>query len=130
MDPSAKTARPRLLLFGAGAASVALALIHFSARANLEVEPALRASNDLVGLSMLFAGLVTVSVAWMALSPQLLAGYAALYGIYYGGYAWVLLFAAAEWQLTAAALLMAVASLLAAYLTWTSRAEGPDNERP
>jgi len=119
--------RARMLLFATGALSVLLAMMHFTMRTNLPIDPALRAGWDLVGLSMLFAGLVTVTVAWMALSSQLLSGYATLYGVYYLGHTWVLLFSGpSNWLRALAAFAMATGSFIAAWQAWTDRFEGPD----
>lgn len=116
-----------MLLFATGGLSVMLALLHFSTRTRLPGDPGLRVGWDLVGLSMLFAGLVTITVAWMALSAQLMSGYATLYGVYYLGHTWVLLFAGpSNWLRALAALAMATGSLIAAWLAWTDRFEGPD----
>ena len=111
--------QPRLILFGTGALSVAMGLWHFATRHELAVDAAARATHDLNGLSMLFAGLVTVAVAWMAVSPQLLAGYAALYGVYYICYAWILLFAGISWRQAVVAAVIAVAALFAASNAWS-----------
>lgn len=123
--------RARLLLFCSGALSVALALAHFATRSALQGNDALRASHDLVGLSMLYAGLVTVSVAWLVLGRQLVAGYATLYGVYLAGHTWILLWAGFDYWLRAgAALLMAVAAFAAAIMAWTDkgRSEGDGGE--
>jgi hypothetical protein len=112
--------KARLLIFASGALSVALALAHFSARASAIVSRDALADYDLVGLSMLYAGLVTMTVAWMALSRQLLAGYAVLYGVYYAGQTWVLLWSGApNWLRAGGALVMAAAALVGAYMAWT-----------
>ena len=102
--------------------------MHFVGRGSLEGEPAVRASQDLVGLSMLFAGLVTITVAWVTLSAQLLSGYAVLYGAYYGGHAWVQLFAGIGWPRGIASLVLALASFLAAYLIWAGADKAPPEQ--
>lgn len=118
--------RARMLLLSAGALSVMLAMLHFATRTRLPADPTVRAAWDLVGLSMMFAGLVTITVAWMALSAALLAGYGALYGVFYAGHAWVLLFAGPDnWFRAVAALALAVAALAAAWFAWIDRFEGP-----
>ena len=105
--------------------SVVLAMMQFSSRATRVGSRELLASHDLVGLSVLYAGLVTISVAWMALSPTLIAGYATLFGIYFAGHAWVLAFAGGAWLQAIVRLLMAAAALLAAYLVWSDETEPP-----
>lgn len=128
MSAAVNLTKPRLLLFSSGAVSVAFALMHFVGRGSLEGEPAVRASQDLVGLSMLFAGLVTITVAWVTLSAQLLSGYAVLYGAYYGGHAWVQLFAGIGWPRGIASLVLALASFLAAYLIWAGADKAPPEQ--
>jgi hypothetical protein len=111
--------KARLLIFASGALSVALALVHFSTRSGLGESSRLLADYDLVGLSMLYAGLVTMTVAWMALSRQLLSGYAVLYGVYCAGQAWVLLFSGMpNWLRAGGAIIMAAAALVGAYMAW------------
>ena len=116
---------PRLILFATGSASIALALWHFATRRDLVADAVTRATHDLNGLSMLFAGVVTVAVAWMAVSPQLVAGYAALYGVYFAGYAWILLFAGISWVQAIIAGGLAIASLFAASNAWATRHAKP-----
>lgn len=111
----------RTLLFAAGGLSVVFALLHFNTRMSLEAQGALQAAHDLVGLSMIFAGLVTISVAWLALSPQILTGYSILVGIYYAGYGWILLFAGLNVLRAGGALLLALTAFVAAYLAWAGR---------
>lgn len=114
--------KARLLIFVSGALSVVLALVHFSTRSGVGVGRDLLANYDLVGLSMLYAGLVTMTVAWMALSRQLLSGYAVLYGVYYAGQAWVLLWSGVpNWLRAGGALVMAAAALVGAYMAWIDR---------
>jgi hypothetical protein len=111
--------KARLLIFASGALSVVLALVHFSGRSGVGVSPGQLADYDLVGLSMLYAGLVTMTVAWMALSRQLISGYAVLYGVYYAGQAWVLLFSGMpNWLRAGGAIIMAAAALVGAYMAW------------
>ena len=119
-----------MLIFSSGALSVVLALVHFSTRASVEGGQSLLANYDLVGLSMLYAGLVTMTVAWLALSRQLLAGYALLYGVYCGGQTWVLLWSGVpNWLRAGGALLMAAAALVGAYMAWIDRSdEGADSK--
>lgn len=112
-------APPRAILFGAGAVSVMLGLWHFSTRGELAADAATRATYDLNGLSMLFAGLVTLAVAWMAVSPQLTAAYGALYGVYSAAYAWVLFFSGISWTQALVTAGLAVAALFAASNAWT-----------
>lgn len=119
MTTSTAISQPRLILFAAGAVSVLLSLWHFMNRSELVADAVTRATHDLNGLSMLFAGVVTVAVAWMAVSNQLLAGYAALNGIYFAAYAWILLFAGISWSQAAVSAVIAVASLFAASNAWT-----------
>ena len=113
--------QPRLILFVTGILSVLLALWHFANRGELVANAATRATRDLNGLSMLFAGLVTVAVAWMAVSPHLTTAYAALYGVYNAAYAWILLFAGISWPRAGVSAILAVAALFAASNAWTSR---------
>ncbi len=122
--------KARLLIFAAGALSVVLALVHFSTRPGVGVSSELLANYDLVGLSMLYAGLVTMTVAWMALSRQLLSGYAVLYGVYYAGQTWVLLWSGGpNWLRAGGALIMAAAALVGAYMAWVDRGtEGTSSE--
>ena len=103
--------QPRLILFVTGTLSVLLAVWHFVNRGELVADAATRATHDLNGLSMLFAGLVTVAVAWMAVSPRLTAAYAALYGVYNAAYAWILFFAGISWTQAGLTALLAVAAL-------------------
>jgi len=120
--------KARLLIFASGALSVALALVHFSTRASIQGTRADLANYDLVGLSMLYAGLVTMTVAWMALSRQLLSGYAALYGVYYAGQTWVLFWAgASNWLRAGGTLIMAAAALVGAYMAWIDRGTAGDD---
>ena len=112
--------KARLLIFASGALSVVLALVHFSARSGVKADGVLLANYDLVGLSMLYAGLVTMTVAWMALSRPLLSGYAVLYGVYCAGQTWVLLWSGGpNWLRAVGALIMAAAALVGAYMAWT-----------
>ena len=113
--------QPRLILFVTGVLSMLLALWHFANRGELVANAATRATHDLNGLSMLFAGLVTVAVAWMAVSPHLTAAYAALYGVYNAAYAWILFFAGISWQRAGVTAILAVAAMFAATNAWTSR---------
>jgi len=128
--------RPRLILFCTGAVSVLMGVWHFATRSPLVVEAGalatqdelvaqatIRATHDLNGVSMLFAGLVTVAVAWMAVSSRLIAGYAGLYGVYYLCYAWILLFARISWQQAVVATVIATAALFASGKAWSG---GPD----
>lgn len=117
--------QPRLVLFLTGAASVLLALWHFYNRSELVADAATRATHDLNGLSMLFAGMVTLAVSWMAVSPQLTAAYGALYGIYNAAYAWVLFFAGISWTRAGLTAVLAVAALFAASNAWAERKRGP-----
>jgi hypothetical protein len=111
--------KARLLIFASGALSVVLALVHFSTRSGIAGGPGLLADYDLVGLSMLYAGLVTMTVAWLALSRQLLSGYAALYGVYCAGQAWVLLLSGIpNWLRAGGPIIMAAAALVGAYMAW------------
>ena len=107
-----------------------LALVHFSTRSEAGSGGVLLANYDLVGLSMLYAGLVTMTVAWMALSRPLLSGYAVLYGVYYAGQTWVLLWSGGpNWLRAGGALIMAVAALVGAYMAWIDRGlEGASKE--
>ncbi len=113
--------QPRLILFVTGVLSVLLALWHFANRGELVANVATRATRDLNGLSMLFAGLVTVAVAWMAVSPHLTTAYAALYGAYNAAYAWILFFAGISWPRAGVTAILAVAALFAASNAWTGR---------
>jgi len=113
--------QPRLILFVTGVLSMLLALWHFANRGELVANVATRATHDLNGLSMLFAGLVTVAVAWMAVSPHLTASYAALYGVYNVAYAWILFFAGISWPRAGVTAILAVAALFAASNAWTGR---------
>ena len=128
--------QPRLILFCTGAVSVVMGLWHFATRGELVTaattlatqdelvaQATTRATHDLNGVSMLFAGLVTVAVAWMAVSARLVAGYAGLYGVYYLSYAWILLFARISWQQAVVAAAIATASLFAAGKAWSGRAD-------
>lgn len=117
----ADLAKSKLVLLATGAVSVFVGLWHFASRAELVADPAMRAARDLNGLSMLFAGLVTVCVAWMAVSPQLVTGYATLYGIYAAAYAWVLLFARISFRQAGVMAMLAIAALFAAINAWTER---------
>lgn len=128
MDPQDIT-KPRLLLFATGAVSVAFGFLHFATRATTAGPAEVRVSYDLVGLSMIFAGLVTISVAWMALSPQIFAGFATLFGIYQAGHGWILLLAGISWARAVTSIILAIASLLAAWLAWAGRdGTGGDNQ--
>lgn len=111
--------QPRLILFVTGVLSMLLALWHFANRDELVTDAATRATHDLNGLSMFFAGLVTVAVAWMAVSPHLTAAYAALYGVYNAAYAWILFFAGISWPRAGVTAILAVAALFAASNAWT-----------
>ena len=113
--------QPRLVLFATGSVSIALAVWHFATRGELVADAVTRAIHDLNGLSMLFAGVVTVAVAWMAVSRQLVAGYAALYGVYFATNALILFFARISWMRAAIAGGLAVASLFAASNAWAGR---------
>jgi hypothetical protein len=113
--------QPRLILFVTGVLSMLLAMWHFANRGELVANAATRATHDLNGLSMLFAGLVTVAVAWMAVSPHLTTAYAALYGVYNAAYAWILFFAGISWMRAGVTAILAVAALFAATNAWTSR---------
>lgn len=115
-------AQPRVILLCVGSVSVMLALWHFYTRNDLVADAATRATRDLNGLSMLFAGLVTLAVAWMAVSPQLTAAYGALYGIYSAAYAWVLFFSGISWTQAILTAILAVAALFAASNAWTGEA--------
>lgn len=118
---SQRIAQPRTILFGVGTVSVLLALWHFYNRGGLETDAVTRATRDLNGLSMLFAGLVTLAVAWMAVSPQLTAAYGALYGIYSAAYAWVLFFSGISFTQSIVTATLAIAALFAASNAWTGR---------
>lgn len=120
MNGPANLTQPRLVLFGTGAASVALALWHFATRGELVGDATMAATYDLNGLSMLYAGLVTIAVAWMAGAPRLVAAYAILYAIYYAGHAWILGLGGISWNRAGIALLLAAASAGAAYLSWAA----------
>lgn len=114
--------KARLLIFASGALSVVLAVVHFSTRFGVVADADSLANYDLVGLSMLYAGLVTMTVAWMALSRPLLAGYAVLYGVYYAGQTWVLLWSGVpNWLRAGGASVMAAAALVGAYMAWIDR---------
>jgi hypothetical protein len=121
MLKSPDLSRSKLVLLATGAVSVFVGLWHFASRAELVADPAMRAARDLNGLSMLFAGLVTVCVAWMAVSPELVTGYAVLYGIYAAAYAWVLLFARISFGQAAMMAVLATAALFAAVNAWSER---------
>jgi hypothetical protein len=110
---------PRLVLFVTGALSVLLAVAHFYYRGDIVADATTRATYDLNSLSMLFAGLVTLAVAWMAVSTRLTAAYATLYGLYNAAYAWILLFAGISWSQAAITAVLAVAALFAATNAWT-----------
>lgn len=111
-------AQPRVILLCVGSVSVLLALWHFYNRNEIAADAVTRATRDLNGLSMLFAGLVTLAVAWMAVSPQLTAAYGALYGIYSAAYAWVLFFSGISWTQGILTAILAVAALFAASNAW------------
>lgn len=121
MKPASDIRQPRLILFTTGLVSIALAVWHFATRGELVADAVTRAIHDLNGLSMLFAGVVTVAVAWMAVSRQLVAGYAALYGVYFATNALILFFARISWMRAAIAAGLAVASLFAASNAWAGR---------
>ena len=121
MKPSSDIREPRRVLFATGSVSIALAVWHFATRGELVGDAVTRAIHDLNGLSMLFAGVVTVAVAWMAVSRQLVAGYAALYGVYFATNALILFFARISWMRAAIAGGLAVASLFAASNAWAAR---------
>ena len=91
------TSQSRLILLIVGGVAVLLSLWHFYNRGELAADAVTRATHDLNGLSMLFGGLVTIAVAWMAVSPRLTAAYGALYGIYNAAYAWILFFSGISW---------------------------------
>jgi hypothetical protein len=114
-------AKSKLVLLATGAVSIFVGLWHFASRAELVANPAMHAARDLNGLSLLFAGLVTICVAWMAVSPQLVTGYAALYGVYAAAYAWVLLFARISFLQAGLMAMLAAAALFAAVNAWTER---------
>lgn len=119
----------RILLLVAGGVSVVLGLWHFGTRRGVE-EVVRRANADLVALSMLFAGLVTVTLALMAISRMLLGGYAGLFAAYYLGHAIVLLYVNSLLRGVASIVLAALA-LVAAYWILTSKGEGvPSNPPP
>jgi hypothetical protein len=113
--------QPRLILFVTGLVSVLLALWHFYNRGDIIADATTRAAHDLNGLSMLFAGLVTLAVAWMAVSAQLTAAYGALYGVYNAAYAWILLFSGISWTRATMTAVLAVAALFAASNAWATR---------
>jgi hypothetical protein len=115
--------RPRLVLLATGLVSVLLALWHFANRGDLVADAATRATHDLNGLSMFFAGAVTLAVAWMAVSPQLTAAYGALYGLYNAAYAWILFFSGISWTQAAMTTVLAIAALFAASNAWSTRRE-------
>ncbi|MCH7823676.1 MAG: hypothetical protein IH849_02650 [Acidobacteria bacterium] len=121
MKPSSDIRQPRLVLFATGSVSIALAVWHFATRGDLVADAVTGALHDLNGLSMLFAGVVTVAVAWMAVSRQLVAGYAALYGVYFATNALILFFARISWIQASIAAGLAVASLFAASNAWAAR---------
>ena len=121
MKPASDIRQPRLILFTTGLVSIALAVWHFATRRELDIDAVTGATHDLNGLSMLFAGVVTVAVAWMAVSRHLVAGYAVLFGVYFAGYAWILFFARISWMQAAVAGGLAVASLFAASNAWAAR---------
>jgi len=114
-------AKSKLVLLATGAVSVFVGLWHFASRAELVANPAMHAARDLNGLSLLFVGLVTICIAWMAVSPQLVTGYAALYGVYAAAYAWVLLFARISFLQAVLMAMLAAAALFAAVNAWTER---------
>ena len=124
MEPPSDIRQPRLVLFATGSVSIALAVWHFATRGELVADAVTRAIHDLNGLSMLFAGVVTVAVAWMAVSRQLVAGYAALYGVYFATNALILFFARISWMQAAIAGGLAIASLFAASNAWAARHPG------
>ncbi len=126
MKTSVEASQPRLILFATGATSILLAVIHFVGRGEMVATAATRATHDLNGLSMLFAGVVTVAVAWMAVSETLVAGYAALNGLYFAAYAWILFFAGISWSRAAICALIAVATLFAATNAWAGRKKLPE----
>lgn len=109
----------RIVLLVAGGLSVLLGLWHFGARSGI-TDLRLRASSDLVALSMLFAGLVTASAALMALSRMLLAAYSGLFAAYYAGFAIVLLYNGIWLQGLASVLLVAL-GLGATWRFWTTQ---------
>ncbi|MGD8328424.1 MAG: hypothetical protein PVJ49_03245 [Acidobacteriota bacterium] len=121
MKDARDISRPRLILLTTGLISVLLALWHFYNRGDLVADAATRAAHDLNGLSMMFTGLVTLAVAWMAVSPQLTAAYGALYGIYNAAYAWILFFSGISWTQAGMLALLAVAALFAATNAWAER---------
>jgi len=127
LTTSTDISQPRLILFAAGAVSVLLSLWYFINRGELVANAATRATHDLNGLSMLFAGVVTVAVAWMAVSEQLVAGYATLLGVYFAAYAWILLFAGISWSQAAVSAAIAIAALFAASNAWTGNRSAPRN---
>lgn len=124
MKPPFDIRQARFILFATGSVSIALAVWHFATRGELVADAVTRATQDLNGLSMLFAGVVTVAVAWMAVSRHLVAGYAALFGVYFAGYAWILFFARISRMQAAVAGGLAVASLFAASNAWAARHPG------
>ena len=126
MKTSVDVSQPRLILFAAGAVSILLAVLHFANRSDPVADAASRATHDLNSLSMLFAGVVTVAVAWMAVSEKLVAGYATLNGVYFAAYAWILFFAGISWSRAAMSAAIAVASLFAATNAWTGRKRLPE----
>ena len=121
MKPSSDIRQPRLVLVATGSVSIALAVWHFAARGELPADAVTRAIHDLNGLSMLYAGVVTVTVAWMAVSRQLVAAYAAFYSVYSATNALILFFARISWMQAAIAGGLAVASLFAAANAWAAR---------
>jgi hypothetical protein len=123
---SVEVSQPRLILFATGAVSILLGVLHFTHRADLVANAVTRAAHDLNGLSMLFAGVVTVAVAWMAVSEKLVAGYAALSGVYFAAYAWILFFAGISWSRAAICVGIAVAALFAASNAWVGRNKLPE----
>ena len=80
-----------------------------------------RATRELGGRSLLFAGLVAVAGARMAGAPHLTAAYAALDGVYNAASAWILFFAGISWPRAGVTAILAVAALFAASNAWTDR---------
>lgn len=111
----------RILLIAAGTLSVLLGLAHFGARGDLAADAPLRTGADLVALSLVFAGLVSVSVALMAFSPMLLSSCAALFGAYYVGVAILMIAGGMTYRGVAGLLTGAVALVGAVLARYRSR---------
>ena len=75
MKPPSDIRQPRLVLFATGSVSIALAVSHFATRGELVGDAVTRAINDLNGLSMLFAGVISQNSHHVRINRKTLSNY-------------------------------------------------------